>query len=92
MHVIAWLLDQRAVLAGEWCGGRAPALGPDVPSDAALCAWLPPAVADIVRASERLAARARALEATPALSGGAVPPGAREGPARTLLATLRARL
>lgn len=92
MHVIAWLLDQRAVLAGEWRSARPPAMGRDAPADHALCAHLSPQVADIVRASERLAARARALEGLGAPRRGHAPDDLAEGPARALQARLSASI
>lgn len=67
MHVIAWLLTQRAVEAGELSaeGAQAPArrLGPLVESDAAALAVLPDDARRFVAASTDLHARAARLEA-----------------------------
>lgn len=67
MHVVAWLLTQRGVAAGELTGegGRAPArrLGPAIVSDAAALAALPARARRFVDASIDLHGRAARLEA-----------------------------
>ena len=88
MHIIAWLLHRRAMLAGEPGAGpedSAARIGDPVPADWALCARLDPALRDIVAASERLFERIAALEAGWA---------AREkaAPVQAMLAQIAARL
>ncbi|HEX8534818.1 MAG TPA: DUF1465 family protein [Allosphingosinicella sp.] len=86
MHVIAWLLTQRAVEAGELTPGqaRAPArrLGEAAESDPALLAKLPGNAIALVHASQELYARVKRLEEGSA----ATEPQA--SPARTLLSRL----
>jgi regulator of CtrA degradation len=66
MHVIAWLLTQRAVAAGELDRAQAGAaerrLGPAADTDAGLAARLPDAAADLIRASEELYSRVSRLD------------------------------
>jgi len=66
MHVIAWLLTQRAVRAGELSRAQAGAperrLGEAAPFDQALLSRLPEAAAEIIRASEELYERVRRLD------------------------------
>jgi regulator of CtrA degradation len=66
MHVIAWLLTQRAVAAGELDRAQAGAaerrLGPAADTDEALAARLPDAAADLIRASEELYGRVSRLD------------------------------
>jgi regulator of CtrA degradation len=82
MHIIAWLLTQRAVTAGELDRVQAGApdrrLGPPPQSDTALLPRLPAAAAEIIRASEELYARVARLD-----EGSFGPPAA--SPARSLL-------
>ena len=66
MHVIAWLLHQRALLAGEPGASRqdsAARLGEVLGSDAAMCMRFDPAVQRIVSDSERLFDRVSRLDA-----------------------------
>jgi len=66
MHVIAWLLTQRAVEVGELSAAQArrPArrLGEAIESDGEMLAQLPPAAAGLVQASTDLYARIRRLD------------------------------
>jgi regulator of CtrA degradation len=66
MHVIAWLLTQRAVAAGELDRDQAGAaerrLGPAADTDEGLAARLPEAAADLIRASEELYSRVSRLD------------------------------
>ena len=66
MHVIAWLLTQRAVAAGELTRDQAGEidrrLGPAPASDEALLPQLPQAASDLIRASEELYDRVRRLD------------------------------
>jgi regulator of CtrA degradation len=66
MHVIAWLLTQRAVEAGELSQGQARApgrrLGDAPESDEAVLAKMPAQALALVRASSDLYARVRRLE------------------------------
>ncbi|WP_294329857.1 DUF1465 family protein [uncultured Sphingomonas sp.] len=68
MHVIAWLLTQRAVDAGELAldEARTPArrLGPAPESDAALLAEMPEQAAGIVRSSMELYRRVARLDSS----------------------------
>ena len=86
MQVIAWLLTQRAVAAGELSPAQAGEsdrrLGPAPDTDRALFPRLPEAAAELVRASEELYGRVSRLDA-----GGFVdePLGS---PARSLLSRL----
>jgi regulator of CtrA degradation len=87
MQVIAWLLTQRAVAAGELSPAQAGEtdrrLGPAPDTDRALFPRLPEAAAELVRASEELYGRVSRLDA-----GGFVeePLGS---PARSLLNRLQ---
>ncbi len=66
MHVIAWLLTQRAVGAGELSRAEARAaerrLGPAADTDLALLERLPEAAAELIRASEELYGRVSRLD------------------------------
>lgn len=65
MHIIAWLLHQRAMLAGERGASSSDAaatLGDALGADAALCARFDPAVQRVVFDSERLFDRVRRLD------------------------------
>jgi regulator of CtrA degradation len=66
MHVIAWLLTQRAVAAGELnraeAGNAERRLGPAADTDEALAARLPASALDLIRASEELYGRVRRLD------------------------------
>jgi len=90
MHVIAWLLTQRAVAAGELTCGQAGEeerrLGPAPMSDEALMPRLPEAAVELIRASEELYERLRRLDEG---SFGDGPPGS---PARSLLNRLERSL
>jgi len=87
MHVIAWLLTQRAVAAGELSRDQAGEsdrrLGTAPDTDALLFPRLPEAAAELIRASEELYGRVSRLD-----SGGFVdePAGS---PARRLLSRLQ---
>lgn len=89
MHVIAWLLTQRAVAAGELsqvqAGEHERRLGAASDSDTALVARLPEHAVDLIRASEDLYDRIRRLESG-TLNGPAV------SPARNLLSRLERSL
>jgi regulator of CtrA degradation len=90
MHIIAWLLTQRAVEAGElsWSQSRAPArrLGGATESDPELLTQLPPAALHLVQASRDLFARIQRLDQG---SGGV---SADASPARTLMTRLERSL
>ena len=90
MHVIAWLLTQRAVPAGERTHGQRgeedPPLGRAPASDETLLVRLPQAAADLIRASEELYERLRRHDEG---SFGDGPPGS---PARSLLSRLERSL
>jgi regulator of CtrA degradation len=66
MHVIAWLLSQRALAAGEISRGEAAKperrLGAAQASDSGLMPKLPEQGADLIRASEELYERVRRLD------------------------------
>jgi regulator of CtrA degradation len=66
MHIIAWLLTQRAVAAGELTRSQAGEtdrrLGPAPESDEALMPRLPAAAIDLIRASEELYERVQRLD------------------------------
>ena len=66
MHVIAWLLTQRAVAAGELSRTQAGAaerrLGTAAETDATLLARLPEAAVELIRASEELYGRVSRLD------------------------------
>jgi len=87
MHVIAWLLTQRAVEAGELSADQArrPArrLGDSVESDEELLEQLPESAISLVRASSDLYARVQRLD-----EGGGEPEP-QPSPARTLLSRLQ---
>lgn len=87
MHVIAWLLTQRAVDAGELAPDHARAasrrLGPAVHSDAAVLARLPDGAQALIAASVDLFRRVERLDAGLDLVG--TPPS----PARQLLGRLQ---
>jgi len=90
MHVIAWLLTQRAVEAGELsrAQARVPArrLGEATESDPAVVENLPAGALSLVRASQELYARVRRLDEG---SGQAEP---QSSPALTLLSRLERSL
>jgi regulator of CtrA degradation len=85
MHVIAWLLTQRAVEAGELsvAQARKPArrLGDPVESDPDLLPVLPPAALRLIKASQELYARVQRVD-----QGGSIDP--QPSPARTLMSRL----
>lgn len=89
MHVVAWLLTQRAVAAGEIERIKADSperrLGQGPESQPASLERLPPAAADLVRSSQELFERVRRLD----LARDAEPAGS---PARTLLNRLQRSL
>jgi regulator of CtrA degradation len=84
MHVIAWLLTQRAIEAGELTLAQAhqPArrLGSAPDSDEELVAQLPPDAAQLIESSRDLYARIQRLE-----DGGLAP---QSSPARSLMSRL----
>ena len=90
MHVIAWLLTQKAVAAGELSRGQAGEeerrLGAAPLSDETLLTRLPQSAVDLIRASEELYERLRRLDEG---SFGDGPPGS---PARSLLSRLERSL
>ena len=90
MHVIAWLLTQRAVEAGELTAVQARKtsrrLGDAVESDPALLGSLPPAALHLVQASRELYARVQRLDEG---SGSADP---QPSPARSLISRLERSL
>jgi regulator of CtrA degradation len=90
MHVIAWLLTQRAVAAGELtrsqAGEEERRLGPAPASDEALMPRLPPAAVELIRATEELYDRLSRIDEG---SFGDGPPGS---PARSLLNRLERSL
>ena len=90
MHVVAWLLTQRAVDAGEISRvqARKPGrrLGDAPESDAILLAKLPPAAQTLVESSRDLYARVQRLDSSGA---DAVP---QPSPARSLLSRLERSL
>jgi len=85
MHVIAWLLTQRAIEAGELtlAQSRRPMrkLGRAPESDDALVTRLPPEAVQLIEASQDLYARIQRLE-----EGTTLPPQA--SPARSLMSRL----
>jgi len=89
MHVIAWLLTQRAVQAGELTAAEAvsPArrLGEAVESDPALLEKLPEGALQLVHASRELYARVQRLD-----DGGSIEP--HPSPARSLMSRLQRSL
>lgn len=90
MHVIAWLLTQRAVAAGELTRAQAGEtdrrLGAAPPSEAALLPRLPEAAADLIRSSEELYDRVRRIDEN------SVGDEAAPSPARSLLGRLQRSL
>lgn len=90
MHIIAWLLTQRAVEAGELTlsQSRAPArrLGEAAESDADLLTRLPPAALQLVQASRDLFARVQRLDQ------GSAAADLQDSPARTLMTRLERSL
>ncbi len=90
MHVIAWLLNQRAVRAGELTRAEAVTperrLGDAAPLDADLLPRLPEAAAEIIQASSDLYDRVRRLDY------GANAEEAPASPARGLLSRLERSL
>jgi regulator of CtrA degradation len=66
MHIVAWLLTQRAVESGEIANGGAARperrLGQATDSDPAVLAALPPAAQRLVQASSELFARIRRID------------------------------
>jgi regulator of CtrA degradation len=90
MHVIAWLLTQRAVAAGELTRAQAGEterrLGPAPASDEALLPRLPEAASELIRASEELYQRVLRLD-----EGSFGDPSA-ASPARSLLNRLERSL
>lgn len=88
MHVIAWLLHRRAMMAGDPGAGphdSAARIGEPVAADWDVCAGFDPSVRRIIAASERLFERIAGLEA-----GWDAPQAAT--PVQRLLAQLEARL
>ncbi|HYN46657.1 MAG TPA: DUF1465 family protein [Allosphingosinicella sp.] len=87
MHVIAWLLTQRAVAAGELsrveAGTADRRLGQATDTDQALLARLPEAAAELIRSSEELYDRVSRLDQ------GGVGEDAIGSPARSLLGRLQ---
>jgi regulator of CtrA degradation len=92
MHVIAWLLTQRAVEGGEIsrAQARSPArrLGEAADSDEALVQRLPSAAAGLINASRELYARVRRLDEGG--TGAGMEPQA--SPARSLMSRLERSL
>jgi regulator of CtrA degradation len=90
MHIIAWLLTQKAVEAGElsWSQSRSPArrLGEAAESDRELLTQLPPAALHLVQASRDLFARIQRLDQN---NAAAAP---ETSPARTLMTRLERSL
>ena len=90
MHVIAWLLTQRAVAAGELSPAQAGEderrLGEAPQTDQSLFPKLPGAAADLVRASEELYDRVSRIDS----GRGSQEPGG--SPARSLLSRLQRSL
>jgi regulator of CtrA degradation len=91
MHVIAWLLTQRAVEAGELSAqqARAPArrLGEAPESDERLLPRLPDNARALIEASRDLYARVRRLD-----EGAFQAPGPQASPARSLMSRLERSL
>jgi regulator of CtrA degradation len=90
MHVIAWLLTQRAVAAGELTRDQAGEsdrrLGPAPVSDGALMPRLPEAAAGLIQASEELYERVSRLDQ------GSFAESPNGSPARSLLSRLERSL
>jgi regulator of CtrA degradation len=72
MHVVAWLLAQRAIAAGR--GGAVPPLSAAAPSEPASLAALPEDARILIAASIDLYARIQRLEAQLAAGEGTMPP------------------
>ncbi|HYE27546.1 MAG TPA: DUF1465 family protein [Allosphingosinicella sp.] len=91
MHVIAWLLTQRAVESGELSRSQArrPArrLGDAPDSDEALLARLPESALGLIHASRDLYARVKRLD-----EAGGLGPEAQASPARSLISRLERSL
>lgn len=88
MHIIAWLLHRRAMIAGDRGAGpndSAARIGEPVAADWALCMKFDPSVRRIIGASERLFERIATLEA-----GWETPQAVT--PVQHMLAELEARL
>lgn len=90
MHVIAWLLTQRAVTAGELTRAQAGSgerrLGLGAPTDSDLLPRLPEPAAELIRASEELFERVRRLDE------GSFGDASDVSPARSLLSRLERSL
>lgn len=90
MHIIAWLLTQRAVAAGELTRSQAAEserrLGEGPTSDAALLPRLPQPAVDLIQATEELYERVRRLE------DGSFADAPTGSPARSLLSRLERSL
>jgi regulator of CtrA degradation len=88
MHIIAWLLTQRAVDAGELAPGDALSpsrrLGEAPESDAAILSTMPPQAAAIIQSSIELHRRVARLDAS------LDDPPAEASPARTMMERLSA--
>ena len=90
MHIVAWLLTQRAVETGEICAadGRRPErrLGHANDSDPLVVDQLPPAAQRLVNASADLYSRVARLDQGADRRRAGAKPGARaDGPARARL-------
>jgi regulator of CtrA degradation len=90
MHVIAWLLTQRAVVAGELTRGQGSAperrLGPAPRTDDEVAGKVPKTALALIRASEELYERVRRLDE------GVAAPEPQPSPARGLLSRLQRSL
>jgi regulator of CtrA degradation len=90
MHIIAWLLTQRAVTAGELTRAQAGEtdrrLGPEPESDERLLSRLPGPAVELIRATEELYERVGRVDES---SFGSASPGS---PARSLLNRLERSL
>ena len=90
MHIIAWLLTQRAVEAGEISAARARAparrLGDAPESDPAILEQLPESALTLIQASQELYARVRRVEE------GSHSADPQASPARSLLSRLERSL
>ena len=90
MHIIAWLLTQRAVTAGEISAAEARIpdrrLGEAAPSDQALARTFPESARGLIQASEDLFERVRRLDRVTA------EPGSMQSPALTLMRRLERSL
>ncbi len=87
MHIVAWLLTQRAIESGElnMVGGRRPErrLGHAQDSDPAVVDQLPEAARQLIKASAELYARIKRIDEGRSRGRSAAKPGARaDGPAR----------